>query len=249
MVSKDRIDLFSIDDLDPSMTLSEVFSKYPEVFEIYRLKYVSVEEAEESIRNGMHLIEGDDYYAKEFLSILNDRRAIASNTTAITTKTVNYLNGYRSGTGAAWPYISKTGSTPNCYGYALGINNAIDPGTYSGSTIQEGASVSTLVTKVQNDMVSAFGGAGREISAYNATIYSYEWRVACRTGSAMIHSGSAYIEVWDYHFMLESSDKGWCHKQGSSPSAYLGNINPSNYTWDSSGFYNSVTKYLALNRE
>ena len=55
--------------------------------------------------------------------------------------------------------------------------------------------------------------------------------------------------------MVQLNDGKWAHKPGQNPSANLGNINPSNYSWDLcdqygniviSNFYNSGTLYFAV---
>lgn len=237
------VDSFSLEKLDPSMTLSEALETYPELFEIYYFRYVSAEEAEESIRNGERVINAEDYSAKEYLSMFNDRRInseMESNSYA-----EQKSKGLRSSYGAAWTYVFKTGQNPNCYSYALGVTPRHDPGYYSNSSLSYGSSVSIVAAKVIDDM-AALGGSGRTITTNTSSIYNWEWRIACRTGSVLIQAGSTYIEQWDYHFWLQTALGSWCHKPGSGDSEYLGIVTPHTATWGLNGFYNSDTIYLAV---
>lgn len=236
------VDSFSLEKLDPSMTLSEALETYPELFEIYYFRYVSAEEAEESIRNGERVINAEDYSAKEYLSMFNDRR---DHSKSLLKNRIYSNTSMRSQYGAAWPYTFKTGQDPNCYGYAINTTLKHDPGDFSNQELPPGSGVDTVVLRVIDDM-AALGGSGREIANKESSIYNWEWRIACRTGSVLIPAGSIYIEHWDYHFMLQTNTGGWCHKQGSGDSVNLYNINPSTYVWGIDGFFNSTTKYLAI---
>lgn len=55
--------------------------------------------------------------------------------------------------------------------------------------------------------------------------------------------------VYDYHWMLQCSNGGWCEKHGQTASNYVGMINPSNHSWNLGSyqnFYDSNTVYLAV---
>lgn len=234
---------FSLENINPSMTVTELFLKHPEVYDIYYLRRLSAEEVQEAVRDGKRIINGDDYYAKEFFSMANDRRESCIDTDCIPDRS----NGNeRSSYGAAWPYTFKTGENPNCYSYAIGVTPKHDPG-YKGTPVAEGSSVYTVASKVISDMVANSGG-GRIISSNTASIYSYEWRIACRTGSVIVQTGNVFTEYWDYHFWLQTStgSGGWCHKPGPGDSAYLGNVTPHTASWGTNNFYNSATVYLAV---
>ncbi len=243
--SQKDIEDFSLDTIDPSLSLKEVCLQYPEVFSIYNIICISDEEAEVALRNGARLINGDDYSAKEFLSMLNDRRCFDGNNSKNIEIKQKYID--RGPYGAAWGYVSVTGAQPNCYGYALGISAKLDPGEWSSGAVPTGASVNTVATKACSDMAVALNGGGRVISETDS-IYSYEWRIACRIGYVVFPAGSTNILVWDYHFILQSSDGRWCHKLGTSSSQFSNTFSPKNDNWDANGFYigGNGTIFLAI---
>ena len=151
-----------------------------------------------------------------------------------------------SDTGAAWDYTSVTTTKINCYGYASRFNAFLNPGDLyysSGSPIGRGqkADVNTVAKYVLNDLSKA-NRSSRLINSATAPINSNEYRIALRVGYQQ--------GMYDYHFMLQCSDGGWCHKPGQTPSQYLGMINPSTYSWDLGtyikNFYNSDTIYIAV---
>lgn len=156
--------------------------------------------------------------------------------------------------GAAQPYTSETSTSINCYGYAAGFDWWIDPGDiayYYGSPIKNGETpdVNTVAKYVLDDLSRTYRKESRIISSATASINSDEYRIALRVGNQQ--------GIYDYHFMKQCSDGGWCHKPGSLPSQYLGSINPSTYSWDLyytdgslaiSNFYNSSTIYIAVRK-
>jgi hypothetical protein len=102
---------------------------------------------------------------------------------------------------------------------------------------------------VLDDFSRTYGKESRIISSATSSINSDEYRIALRVGNQQ--------GIYDYHFMKQCSDGGWCHKPGSSPSGYLGSINPSSYSWDLyytngslaiANFYNSSTIYIAVKK-
>ena len=149
--------------------------------------------------------------------------------------------------GAAWPYTYVSSPNINCYGYASRFNRFLNPGdiTYTpNSPIGNGAtpSVSTVANYVLSDLGRA-GRTSRKISSATSYVNLNEYRIALRTGNQ--------YGIYDYHFMLQTSNGGWCEKHGSQPSIYDGYINPSTFRWDLGslkGFYNSNTVYIAVKR-
>jgi hypothetical protein len=153
--------------------------------------------------------------------------------------------------GSAWAYTSSTSTAINCYGYATKFNAFINPGTYTfyyGSPLDDGSTAT--VDSIANWVLSDLGRCGRVsriISSSTAPINLNEYRIALRTGQ--------YGSTWDYHFMLQCSNGGWCEKPGSSQSKYDGMINPSTFSWNlyysdgtlyKAGFYNSPVIYIAV---
>lgn len=149
--------------------------------------------------------------------------------------------------GAAWPYTYISATNINCYGYASRFSRFLNPGDISytpNSPIGSGAKpgVSTVANYVLSDLGRA-GRPSRIISSANSYVNLNEYRIALRTGYQ--------YGIYDYHFMLQTSNGGWCEKHGSQPSIYDVYINPSTFRWDLGslkGFYNSKTVYIAVKR-
>lgn len=239
---------FNIEGLDPLLTLSELLLEYPEVYDIFFFEKISDEEALKAIQNGMTVINGDAFSAKEFLSSLNGRKN--TKTTINNGKIILNREYSRSPYGAALPYISKTGAVPNCYGYVIGVDQDENPGAYSNlGSINYGANLETILARVSADMGQSFDGGGRRIASDTASIECYEWRIAFRTGTHLIYTGYNYVVTWDYHFWRQTSTGTWCHKPGQDPSVHLGYVTPHTASWDKgsyTNFYNSETYYMAL---
>lgn len=167
------------------------------------------------------------------------------------TSTTNILAATTSSYGAAWPYTATSSTSVNCYGYAANFGWFLNPGDiyyYYGSPIVDGDSVNTVATYVLQDLGRA-GRTSRIISSATASVNSDEYRMALRVGQDSLY--------YDYHFMLQCSDGGWCEKHGASPSIYDGNINPSTFSWNlyytdgtlyKQNFYNSATVYFAVKK-
>ncbi|MCM0651081.1 hypothetical protein NBE98_22235 [Clostridium swellfunianum] len=148
--------------------------------------------------------------------------------------------------GIAWAYTANNRTDVNCYGYAGNFGFALNPGEVKGYKFSSGLPVKTIANYIMYDMQSA-GRSARIINQADV-IYSNEYRIAIRTGENTKH--------WDYHVVMQCSDAGWCDKPGQAPSRYLGQINPSTYSWDfkynngtvEKNFYNSETIYLAVSK-
>ena len=117
---------FSLDTLDPSLSLAEALVQYPEIKNIYCFQDISLEEAEAAIRDGMPVYDGTECSAIEILSQINSRKEQCSEADVNAIEKPGLAS--RGPYGSAWPYRSKTGEQPNCYGYAVGIDLARDPG-------------------------------------------------------------------------------------------------------------------------
>lgn len=149
--------------------------------------------------------------------------------------------------GSAWAYISESTTEINCYGYASKFNSFLNPGDICynyKSPISDGGTpdVDKVASYVLKDMQKV-NRPSRIISSPSAHVNPDEYRVALRVGEQQ--------DMYDYHFMLQCSDGGWCTKAGQTPSEYLGMINPSNYSWDLGpikNFYNSKTVYFAIKK-
>ena len=154
--------------------------------------------------------------------------------------------------GAAWSYTANSSGSVNCYGYASRFNAFVNPGVY---TFYYGSPLNTRGTTASVDSIAGWvltdlgrcGRISRIISSSTAYVNSNEYRIAVRTGS--------YNGTWDYHFMLQCSNGGWCEKPGPAATKYDGMVNPSTFSWDLHytdgsvyryGFYNSNIIYIAV---
>lgn len=145
--------------------------------------------------------------------------------------------------GGAWAYTSETSQNINCYGYASRFNGFLNPGDVYAvyGLLTAGDSASKVASYVLQDLGRAYRQS-RIISSSTDAINSDEYRIALRVGNQQ--------DIYDYHFMLQTSSGSWCDKPGSTPSRNLGYINPSTYSWDLgtaiTNFYNSSTIYIAV---
>ena len=112
--------------------------------------------------------------------------------------------------------------------------------------VSSGDSVETVATATKayfNNVASP--RTIRRISGINLTPTFYinenEYRVALRV---------ATNGTYDYHYMIQLEDGSWAHKRGSTPSEYLGFINPSDYDWINEYInYDSNVIYFAVSYE
>lgn len=241
---------FSLDKIDPEMSLSDALEQYPELSDIFYIYDLTAEEAQALEDAGVERIDGDEIPASILYS-LNTREV----------HTDASISPYGSSQNGPWPYEQAGEGAPNCYGYALGISQACNPGSFAGYSLPEPYNVNQVADYVNRDMVATFNGAARKVN-YQQTINSWEWRIATRVGSKMVPIGNGAEKlVSDYHFWLQTNSGTWCHKPGSLPSEYLGNVNPGTQNWDLpywdsatreikyiSNFYDSLTVYMALYR-
>ena len=245
---------FNLTTINPKLTLPEAIEQYPEILNIFCITPLSDEEVKRMASDGIRVFDVDkDMSAVSILSSLNAR--VFHNKPPLSKNSSYHPTLFASSSyGAAWPYIEKNGSVPNCYGYALGISSECHPGSFSGREYYQ-QPVETIRDNVKADMAQSFNGGGRSIDSNISTISSWEWRVAMRTGEGIINLGplGAYY-TWDYHFWLQTNTGTWCHKPATNPSVHLGNVTPHTASWDLKirgyepipNFYNSNTLYLAL---
>lgn len=245
---------FSLDKIDPEMSLLDALEQYPEIYDIFYIDKVTPEQAEMQQADGADVINGDEIPASILYS-LNARKVYSDNS----------ISPYGSSQNGPWPYEQANGTSPNCYGYALGISQALNPGSYAGYSLPPWPTqldVYQIADYVNKDMVETFRGGARQVS-YQKVINSWEWRIATRVGYKKIvdNNGNVRDILRDYHFWLQTNTGTWCHKPSSLPSEYLGNVNPGTESWDLPywdpeageikyipNFYNSATIYMALYR-
>lgn len=180
---------------------------------------------------------------KQSIKDIIDESAVIKKTRSLLTH--QSLFSFSSDNGAAWFYTPEFSPNVNCYGYASKFSKFINPGDIyyeEGSPISRGeqADVDTVANYVLQDLQKV-NRPSRIIDSATAPINSDEYRIALRVGN---QNGT-----YDYHFMLQCNNSGWCTKAGSTPSVYLGRINPSTYIWNLGyivNFYNSKTVYIAV---
>lgn len=159
--------------------------------------------------------------------------------------------GLGGGSTGTYNYVWSTYnlSTKNCYGYAIGENVAINPGTYCNIPLNSYKyNISVLCDAVIGDLQALGHTNATEVSA-SYVPSSSETKIAFRLG---YDSNGTYV---DYHFMVWKPAGYWLHKPGSTavlqykytnlssawvPEAYY------NYVWyiDYSFTYNGTVKYV-----
>lgn len=235
---------FNLSQIDPEMSLLDALEQYPEIYDIFYIDKVTPEQAETQQADGVRTINGDEVPASILYS-LNARKI----------RPEDSISPHGSSQYGPWPYEQVNAASPNCYGYALGIRQTLNPGSYAGYSLPSYPNeldVYQIADYVNKDMVETFRGGARQVS-YQKTINSWEWRIATRVGYAKIvdNNGNVVDILRDYHFWLQTSTGTWCHKPGQTPSVHLGNIRPDTASWDLGNlknFYNSPTIYMALYR-
>ena len=232
---------FNLNQIDPEISLLDALDQYPEIYDIFYIDKVTPDQAEMLQTDGIKTINGDEIPASILYS-LNARKV----------RPENSISPHGSSQNGPQPYEQANGTTPNCYGYALGISQAYDPGSCAGYSLPSAFNVNLISDYVNKDMVAAFNGGARQVS-YQKVINSWEWRIATRVGDAKIvdNNGNVVGTLYDYHFWLQTSTGTWCHKSGKTPSVHFGNVRPDTASWDLGdikNFYDSATIYMALYR-
>ena len=131
----------------------------------------------------------------------------------------------------------------NCYGYAIGLNVAVDPGYFSNGTYSNAVTGDQFKNLVVSDL-SALGYTVRTTTNVNATLASDEIMIAYYYGGWEGSIGNDVFEQRAYHFWVKSSNNGaWNHKYGTSSGLMRFNYipNSSNITKVSNEYYNGIT--------
>ena len=156
--------------------------------------------------------------------------------------------------GAAPPYVQKNGTVPNCLGYALSKDISIVSYYKSPTNNDAVQSDATMVNWIIGE-ISPYANV-RAIGNKNSSVNSNEYRIAFRVGkkpklNMEWGKPEGYI-IQEYHFIMQNNTGGWAHKLNTSPSVYLGDINPDNnstawsYPIGIVGDSITGTKYLAV---
>lgn len=131
----------------------------------------------------------------------------------------------------------------NCYGYAIGLNVAVDPGYFSNNTYNESVTSSQFKNLVISDL-TALGYTVRTTTNVNASLSSDEIMIAYYYGGWSGTVGNSEFEERAYHFWIKSSNSGaWNHKFGKKSGLMRFNYSPysSNIAKVSNEYYNGIT--------
>ena len=157
----------------------------------------------------------------------------------------------KSNYGVAWKYKNVSGGpqSPNCYGYALGLSYALNPGDKSDKLLIFN-DIDLIAERVISDLKN-MGRSGRIIDNYNSSIESNEYRIAVRCATKLYPQYGLWY--YDYHFMLQHSDGRWSEKHGTGGNSILHTKgkNPDKISWDLGPikkYYDSRIIYLAITK-
>ena len=111
----------------------------------------------------------------------------------------------------------------NCYGYAIGTNQWMTPGSYSGSSYNV-FSVSSVKDAVIDDF-NTRGYWARATTTKPSTLTYWEKAICVRVGDG------------DYHFMKAGSLSSWGHKPGTSVPLVWNYSSPGAKYWTDEGIF------------
>ena len=145
----------------------------------------------------------------------------------------------RAGYGNGGEYRQVNTATPNCFGYAMFVDEVTINTLFWPSSHQS--------EDFSDKFEGAINGTGktcRRISAYDTPINPTEYRVAIRVPNLLdgIHR---------YHVIYQLSDGTWAGKDDTAPSQHFGNSNPSTTPamWSNDAYSPSAgTIYFAVTR-
>jgi hypothetical protein len=155
--------------------------------------------------------------------------------------------------GAARPFVEMAGSTnrdaPNCYSYAVGVTENLQPGTSSRQFPERWNSVESVGASVEADLL-ARGYTIRRIDGPYGAIRSNEYRIAFAVGTRPIGWYSNGSPFYDYHFMVQTDTGQWAEKHGPGGAAILWDpgMTPDEIPWTIGGqvYYDDGPIYYAI---
>ena len=155
--------------------------------------------------------------------------------------------------GSAKPFEKMSGSPnkndPNCYAYAVGAPNNIQPGQISGRYPTDFSDVEDVAKSVEADM-KKMNFTVRRIKGPNSLVYENEFKIALRVGTSFVPGKDFY----DYHFMRQTDTGQWAEKHGYGGSAVLWDVGktPDDISWTlgekGPDYYDSEIIYFAIGR-
>ncbi len=154
--------------------------------------------------------------------------------------------------GSAPSYRNITYGEPNCYGYALNLNIAVQPGDYGGRIPKDYSNVYDVGKSIEKDL-KAMGRTIRVIKGPKAKINKNEYRIALRVGTKPLVNQMTGKKFYDYHFMIQTRNGYWAEKHGWRLTVLHNEkqgLNPNNISWDidekHKGYYDSDIIYYAI---
>lgn len=160
--------------------------------------------------------------------------------------------------GNAWLYTAVNSASINCYGYAVNVPWAWNPGdgdnksnVYDPKYFTDVNYTSSLVVSDGNSNPLYLKSPWKKLSSRTAAVTAEEHRIAFRVGWIDANNNGVVdlnADLVDYHFMLQNSTGKWSEKHGQQPSINTAISDPSAFSWDLGtykNFYNSSTVYIA----
>lgn len=169
--------------------------------------------------------------------------------------------------GCAPDYVRCTHASTNCMGYALGVeesiqpfegnidykkyyapgyDEAIGPDTWSNMPINSITFNYLIIPRLEDELDRYV--SWRRVANNSEPIYSHERRIAFRVKNYSAYDG--YNKKLDFHFIWQCSDGSWAYKWNRSTDSYhpaVGNFPENEVFWQSSDSpYNSPIVYFAI---
>jgi len=160
------------------------------------------------------------------------------------------VSPFASDVGGAKPFDDITGgkNTPNCYGYATGDYNLTHPGAFSGTLVYIN-DVESAAKGVRNDM-RAKTRSIRKIKGPDAKVFRFEYKIALRVGTTPYGYLDHVVELYDFHFMVQTNTGQWAEKHGTGGDAILWDLGmtPDTIPWTDGEkeYYDSEIIYFAI---
>lgn len=136
-------------------------------------------------------------------------------------------------------YRQVNSGDPNCFGYALFLNQAVNPKL---------SSIDSHTTEDFSDrfaaIINMYAVSCRRIASHTAPINSNEYRMAVRAPNGL-------DGIHNYHVIYQLSDGTWAGKDATAPSKHFGRTNPSTTPamWSNNAYSPSAgTIYFAVRR-
>ena len=144
------------------------------------------------------------------------------------------INCYFNGAATGYRYLAQ-GVDVNCWAYSLERGVTIEPYYNAGGYMQAGQISNSEMINWIKSTTAGYVVSERTIASPYASVNSNEYRIAFRVGTLPKRAGGGdtgvpttgyYIN--DYHFIVQTSNGDWAHKDGANQTYLLGDIRPEN---------------------